>query len=48
VKEYLDQGYSNSLIAENMNKSINFVNYLVKDITNRQKNKKKIKSKIHQ
>ena len=29
-----------------MNKSINFVNYLVKDITNRQKNKKKINQKL--
>ena len=46
VKEYMDQGYSNSLIAENMNKSINFVNYLVKDITNRQKNKKLLNQKF--
>src|SRR6056300_809256 len=46
VKEYMDQGYSNSLIAENMNKSINFVNYLVKDITNREKNKKLLNQKF--
>jgi len=46
VRDYLEQGYSTLLIAEKMNKNINFVNFVVNEIIEREKYQKEISQKI--
>ena len=46
VRDYLYQGYSTLLIAEKMNKNINFVNFVVDEILEREKYQKELSQKI--
>ena len=46
IRDYLKQGYSTLLIAEKMNKNINFVNLVVNEIQEREKHQKELSKKI--